>query len=121
MLAVNVDRKTDVKIRNIFGTLPLAEHDQELDDLLAKLSPETPWGERQAAAKRIGSLRLSKALPALLASLPADPFWMVRCDIIQALERIGDAAAVPTLRSVAKNDGFQVVRAYAAKAVERLS
>jgi HEAT repeat protein len=46
---------------------------------------------------------------------------MVRCEIIQALERIGDAAAVSTLCSMAKNDSFQVVRSYAAKAVERLS
>jgi hypothetical protein len=46
---------------------------------------------------------------------------MVRCAIIQALERIDDPRAIPILREVAKNDGFHVVREYAVKANERLS
>ena len=46
---------------------------------------------------------------------------MVRYDIIQALEMIGDPGAIPTLQMVAQSDGFQLVRSYAAKAVERLS
>ena len=89
--------------------------------LLADLTPDTPWGQRQIAAKRLGHLRSTEAVPGLLAMLPVDPFWMVRCAIIQALELIGDPGAIPTLREVAKNDSFQVVRAYAAKAIERLS
>jgi len=63
----------------------------------------------------------AEALPGLLAALPVDNFWMVRCEIIQALERIAHPAAVPVLRSVAQNDSFQVVREYAAKAVQRLA
>ena len=66
-------------------------------------------------------MRNPEALPGLLDALPVDPFWMVRCAIIQALESIGDPEAVPTLRQIAKSDRFQVVRSYAAKAVERLS
>ena len=62
-----------------------------------------------------------EAVPGLLDALLGDPFWMVRCAIIQALEMIGDPWAIPTLREVAENDGFQVVRSHAAKAVERLS
>jgi len=89
--------------------------------LLADLTPDMPWGQRQIAAKRLGHLRSTEAVPGLLATLPVDPFWMVRCAIIQALELIGDPGAIPTLREVAKNDGFQVVRSYAAKAIERLS
>jgi len=89
--------------------------------LLADLTPDTPWGQRQIAAKRLGHLRSTEAVPELLATLPVDPFWMVRCAIIQALELIGDPGAIPTLREVAKNDGFQIVRGYAAKAIERLS
>jgi HEAT repeat protein len=46
---------------------------------------------------------------------------MVRCSIIQALEKIGDPRAIPTLREVAVNDRFQVVRSYATKAIEKLS
>lgn len=121
MLAVNVDRKTDADVRNIFGRLPENQEQKELDNLVAELSPDVPWGNRQAAAKRIGALRNPAALPAMLAVLPVDSFWMVRCEIIQALERIADPAAVPTLCSVAENDGFKVVREYAARAVERLS
>ena len=89
--------------------------------LLADLTPNTPWGKRQMAAKRLGHLRSTEAVPGLLATLPVDPFWMVRCAIIQALEMIGDVKAIPTLREVAKHDNFQVVRSYAAKAIERLS
>jgi len=66
-------------------------------------------------------MRNPEATPGLLAALPTDPFWMVRCAIIQALEMIGDPGAIPTLREVAKSDCFQVVRSYAAKAIERLS
>ena len=93
----------------------------ELEALLARLSPEISWGERQIAAEKLGNMRASEAVPSLLAALPVDPFWMVRCAIIQALEMIGDAKAIPVLREVAINDGFQVVRSYAAKAIERLS
>ena len=121
MLAVNVDRKTDVEVRNIFGRLPEIRQQNDLESLLAELSPAVPWGKRKAAAKKIGALRNPAALPVMLAALPVDRFWMVRCEIIQALERIADPAAVLTLRSVAENDGFKVVREYAAKAVERLS
>jgi len=60
-------------------------------------------------------------LPGLLAALPEDKFWMVRCSIIQALEMIGEPGAVPALCEVAEYDGFQVVRSHAAKAVQRLS
>jgi HEAT repeat protein len=89
--------------------------------LVADLSPETPWGDRQNAARKLGYLGNPEALPGLLDALPDDNFWMVRCAIIQALERIGDPGAIPTLRQVASGDGFQVVRSYAAKAIERLS
>ena len=97
------------------------QSDYELDKLLAALSPDTPWGERQTAARKLGYVRDSRALPGLLTALPDDPFWMVRCAIIQALENIDDASAIPTLREVTKSDSFEVVRVYAARAVERLS
>jgi HEAT repeat protein len=94
---------------------------RQANKLLAALSPDTPWGERQIAASRLGNMRSREALPGLLAALPADPFWMVRCAIIQALEKIDDSRAIPTLRQVAQNDGFQVVRSCAATAIARLS
>jgi HEAT repeat protein len=109
---------------NTFTTLPIAievQPDRKLSALLADLSPDTPWGERQNAARKIGYMRNSEATLGLLAALPGDPFWMVRCAIIQALEMIDDPRAIPTLQDVAKNDSFQVVRSYAAKAIERLS
>jgi HEAT repeat protein len=121
MLAVNVDRKKEVENRNIFGSLTGIRQENELDALLDQLSPEISWGERKAAAKRIGALRNPEALPALLAALPVDRFWLVRCEIIQALERIADPAALPVLQFVAAKDGFKVVREYAAKAAKRLS
>jgi len=49
-------------------------------------------------------MRNPEATPGLLAALPTDPFWMVRCAIIQALEMIGDPGAIPTLREVAKSN-----------------
>ena len=89
--------------------------------LLAQLSPENPWGDRKAAAQKLGYMRSTEALPGLLEALRTDPFWMVRCAVVQALEFIGDAGAVPTLQAAARDDAFQVVRSHAAKAVERLS
>jgi HEAT repeat protein len=97
-----------------------AHPDRALDGLLADLSPDTPWGERQIAARKLGAMRCSEALPWLLTALPEDPFWMVRCAIIQALEMLDDPQAIPILREVAANDRFQVVRSYASKAIERL-
>jgi len=94
---------------------------QEMEVLLADLSPTTSWGNRQMAAKRLGSMRDPEALPALLQALVTDRFWMVRTSIIQALEMIGDPAAIPTLEDVARRDSFQIVRSYAKKATKRLA
>ena len=105
-------------------SLPLTvevQTERELDYLLAELSPDKPWLDRQIAAKKIGKMRCLEALPTLIAALPVDPFWMVRCSIIQAIEMICDPVAIPSLQEVAESDGFQVVRSFAAKAVERLS
>ena len=125
MLAVNLDQRPQVVDQmNPLIAFPVAVEVQtgpKLGKLLADLSPETPWGERQMAAKRLGRLRNPEALPGLLDALPADPFWMVRCAIIQALEMIGDPRAIPALREAANSDGFQAVRSHAAKAIERLS
>ena len=125
MLAVNLDQRPQVVDKmNPFTTYPIAvevQPDRKLYKFLADLSPDTPWGDRQIAAKKLGSMRSQEALPGLIDALPADPFWMVRCAIIQALEMIGNPGAIPTLRKVAHNDGFQVVRSYAVKAIDRLS
>lgn len=124
MFPVNYYQQPEVADQmNAYRTPPLAlvVPDIKLYKLLADLSPDTPWGERKIAAKRLGSMRSPEALPGLLDALPADPFWMVCCTIIQALEMIGDSGAIPTLREIANSDGFQVVRSYAAKAIERLS
>ena len=107
-----------------FASLPLAlavEPDIQLYRLLADLSHDTPWPERQRAARALGRSGDPQALPGLLDALPSDPFWKVRCDIIQAMEMIGDPASVPVLQKVASYDGFEVVRSYARKAVERLT
>ena len=125
MLAVNLDqRPQDVDQMNSLIAFPVAvevQPDPKLGKLLADLSPDIPWGDRQMAAEKLGYLRSPEALPGLLDALPADPFWMVRCAIIQALEMIGDSGAIPTLREIANSDGFYVVRSHAAKAIERLS
>jgi HEAT repeat protein len=125
MYQVNVDQGPEVAEQmNTYLTFPLTlvvQPDIKLYKLLADLSPETPWGDRKIAAQELGYMRNPEALPGLLEALPDDPFWMVRCAIIQALEMIGDARAIPTLGKVAKSDGFQVVRSHAAKAIERLS
>ena len=125
MYPVILDQHSQAAVTmNGFGFFPAAvaiRPDGKMAKLLADLSPETPWGERQIAARKLGCLRSSEALPGLLEALPDDPFWMVRCAIIQALEMIGDPEAIPTLWEVASSDGFQVVRSYAVKAIERLS
>jgi HEAT repeat protein len=125
MSQANVDQYLEiVDEMKAFTTLPIAVevlHDRKVEKWLADLSPDTAWGDRQIAAKNLGYMGSSEALPGLLNALSVDPFWMVRCAIIQALERIGDPAAIPTLRQVVKSDGFQVVRSYASKAIERLS
>ena len=95
--------------------------DSQVDSLLSDLDPVMPWAVRKAAAQRLGDHPCPQALQGLLDHLPTDPFWMVRCAIIQTLERTGDPGAVPVLQAVAQNDSFQVVRAYAAKAVDSLT
>jgi HEAT repeat protein len=125
MFQIEIDQRLAVaEQKNIFTPLPLAlgiQPDLKLYNLLADLSSETPWGDRQIAARKLGDMRSTEAVPALLEALLVDTFWMVRCAIIQALEKIGDPGAIPTLREIANSDSFQVVRSYAAKAVERLS
>jgi HEAT repeat protein len=109
---------------NTLNTLPIAVEVQPnpvFDRWISDLSPEVPWGNRKIAAQKLGYLRDPGAVPALLAALVSDPFWMVRCAIIQALELIADPGAIATLRKVAREDSFQVVRSYAARAIERLS
>jgi HEAT repeat protein len=123
MLTISIDQSPPVA--NTMNTrLPPAieaQPNRRLGRLLARLSPDTPWGDRQVAAWKLGAMRSPEALSGLLAALPTDPFWMVRCAMIQALERIGDPGAIPTLRRVAEGDGFQIVRSYAARAIERLA
>ena len=125
MLAANMDQPPQVINKlNTFTAFPPAievQPDRKFHKLLADLSPETPWGDRRMAAQTLGYLRSRQVVPGLLDALPADPFWIVRCAIIQALESIGDQRAIPTLRQIAKSDGFRIVRSYAAKAIERLS
>ena len=108
-------------VLNTFSQAVEVQMDSTISRLLAQLSPENSWGDRKAAARKLGYLRSPEALPGLLYALMSDPFWMVRCAVIQALEFIGDSTAVPILLMVAQNDGFQVVRSHAARAVERLS
>lgn len=95
--------------------------DHKVEKNLAKLSLENSWGDRQAAARRLGSLQDPAAVSGLTASLQRDNFWKVRCAIIQALEMISDPRSIPVLHQVSQNDDFQIVRSYANKAVERLS
>lgn len=125
MFQIEIDQRLEVaEKKNSFPPLPLAvgiQPDLKLYNLLADLSPDTPWGDRQIAARKIGDMHSPEALPGLKEALLVDSFWMVRCAIIQALEKIGDPGAIPTLLDVAKSDSFQVVRSYAAKAIERLS
>ena len=125
MLAMNFNQSPEVIDKmNSITSLPVGievQPDREFNNLLAELSPDTSWGDRQIAAKKIGYLRNPEALPWLLAALPVDPFWMVRFAIIQALVMIGDPDAIPALHEIAMSDGFQVVRSCAAKAIERLS
>jgi HEAT repeat protein len=124
MYQANVDQHPEVvdQMKPIAAmAVALKVHpDHELAQNLANLAPDVAWGDRQIAARKLGNMRNLEAVPALADALPADPFWMVRCDIIQALDKIGDPRAIPVLRQVAKKDGFQVVRSYAAKAIERL-
>lgn len=102
----------------IWQLAPAVENanDQELAVLLADLEPDRPWGARRSAARKLGYMDSRAAVPALMRALPGDSFWMVRCAMIQALEKIGDARALPTLRQVAVADHFQIVRSHAAKA-----
>jgi HEAT repeat protein len=116
-------RPASMAERNPF-TLPLeieVKPHGRADHLLAKLGPDTPWGDRQIAARKLGYMRSLEAVAILLDFLPADPFWMVRCSMIQALERIGDPKAIPALQQVAEGDRFQVVRSHAIKAIGKLA
>lgn len=107
----------DNQISPVFQT----KLDPRVEMNLINLSPETPWGNRQIAARNLGNLRDSAAIAVLMDSLQTDDFWMVRCAIIQALEKIADPRAIPGLILASQQDTYQAVRSYAAKAVERLS
>lgn len=93
----------------------------EIEYLAANLSPNTPWAERQSAAKKLGQSHHPKALAILLSALQNDPFWMVRCTIIQSLEIIGDTHAIPALEIAAAQDDFSAVRSAAETAIRRLN
>jgi HEAT repeat protein len=125
MFPGNIEQKSQVedelKVNEKLPLIIVAEPDHELENLVSKLSPQVPWGERQDAIKRLGYLRSREALQALISALPNDPFWMVRCAIIQAMEVISDPGVIPILKETAKNDRFAIVRAYAASAIEFLS
>jgi HEAT repeat protein len=113
-----------VEANNPFLQFPVTVKTQsewEVEKLISDLYPDTSWGDRQIAANKIGLKRYAKALPALLDVVLSDPFWMVRCAMIQAIEMIGDPVAIPTLMEVVSRDKFQVVRSYANKVIERLS
>ena len=122
MYQANITQELEVANKmKVFTSFPVAvevQTDPKNSQLLAELSPENAWGDRKNATLEFGYTRSPEAPPGLLNALKVDPFWMVRCAIIQALEMISDAGAVPTLREASKNDGFQALRSYAAKAVE---
>jgi HEAT repeat protein len=123
LAAVVVDQVKKQEVEAGFQVFPFEAQvhpEEELAGWLAQVDRDCSWGDRQAAARKIGNMRDPRAVPALLAALKLDSFWIVRCTIIQALEKIGDPSAIPTLMDTAKRDGFQIVRSYAAKAVERL-
>lgn len=124
MYTVILDQRfQEVDKVKVLTTLPIAvkfQPDPKRTKLIANLSPDTPWGDRKRTAQRLGYMRCQEALPELLSALPADPFWMVRYAIVQAVVMIGNPEAIPTLQDVALNDSFQVVRSYAAKAIELL-
>jgi HEAT repeat protein len=125
MLAVNTKQtQKKVDILEPFATLPLVSEvqiDHKVDELLQELSPDKPWFDRKLAAIELGQMQNPEAVPGLIAALPTDPFWMVRCAIIQALETIGDPAAILILEEVAKSDDFSAVRSHAFRALDWLS
>ena len=125
MLAVDFEQRTQVvNIMNPQTTSKIAIKtgaENEVRKLMDDLSPDTPWGDRQIATKKLGCMRCPETVAGLSDALLVDSFWMVRCTIIQALEILGDPGAIPTLPEVANKDSYQVVRSYAAKAIRRLS
>ena len=125
MYQPTITQRTEVKDRmDVLSTFQVAvkiQPESKISQTLAELAPEIPRCERKQAARKLGCMRSSEALPGLLDALVGDPFWMVRCTIIQALEMICIPEAIPALCYVAEYDTFQVVRSHAAIAVERLS
>ena len=114
MLKMNLDQNTQVvEAWNTYSAFPIAIEVQPaspLDELTANMSHDVPWFERKIAAQKLGCTESSEAIPVLLSALRNDPFWMVRCAVIQALERIGDPGIIPALQEAAVHDGFQAVR-----------
>jgi len=90
-------------------------------DLILKLSQSKSWGERQEAAKKLGEMKITEAVPELSSVLLKDSFWMVRYAAVQALIMIGDSKAIPSLTSASMNDNYQVVRSFAEKAICKIN
>ena len=95
--------------------------DEEVAHLLHILASNATWHERKVAAQKLADLGGEEARIGLLEALLNDPFWMVRCAIIQSLERIGEEGSVPVLQIAVESDPNEIVRQYAAVAVERLA
>jgi HEAT repeat protein len=125
MLSTNSTQQVE-RSENLQGgnALPLAvfsQLDLLLIFLLGDLSPEKPWPVRKEAAQKLADHPGPESVQGLLNALPNDPFWMVRCAIIQSLVRIGDPKALDTLNHLVQKDRFQIVRSYAINAIEQLS
>ena len=94
---------------------------KELEALLQNLATNSEWYERKIAAQKIGRMRYADAIPGLANALDNDPFWLVRCAVIQALAAIGDPRAIPALRKAEKDDRFQIVKSCASAVVKSLN
>ena len=95
MYPVNVYPRPEAANKtNVFTAFPqvLETHpERELDALLANLTHDTPWGERQIAARKLGYMREQEALPGLLAALPTNSqrtSWMEKALIAGPLPGI---------------------------------
>ena len=65
-----------VATKNVLTTFRSAievEPNSNVAELLADLSPDKPWDDRQIATRNFGYMRNSESLVTLLAALPADP------------------------------------------------
>jgi aminopeptidase N len=81
---------------------------RDLDELLYKLKSDDVIGRMDAAAELLKFKDEARVVPALAASVKADPFWAVRRAALESLAKLAGAGAAPALTQACRDEDANV-------------